>query len=435
MKSQSSKPKVDTSRSVAHHLAKASTSNPSMQFKDERADAKEERFFSQELNPESTIQNSEIESGKNSSPKASVVPSALQTIQRVQRSDHGAGESKRLYADQISATKTENAIKVLVVSAQKDSEGVFLSDDMNEWGQSKWTSGNGVVNRLVLPDYGALLKDDSKTSNGLKNNEQSLLQNCRMVAEHELMHLKHASENGKKKNGLGAQTGLGEFDNAHIENTVADLKKDIGSIYIGINRNSPVLRLLNMSKYIDNRLGYILSVWGRGQGNVEAPAVLRELRRYLDNTLKGNEGKTWTNFQTKIKGLDDRCSDLVGAKIGGCYLTEACTTAMGLADDCVELTLLRQFRDNYLAHQPSGHQLINIYYQYAPKILLAIRQRDDEEEILRKLYAIIHQCVGQIKSNKLEACFDTYCKMTYEIAHEFIPELMTEIGNKVPVLN
>ena len=46
----------------------------------------------------------------------------------------------------------------------------------------------------------------------------------------------------------------------------------------------------------------------------------------------------------------------------GCYLTSACVEAMGLADDCYELTVLREFRDAWLMHQPGGvDSLLPVY--------------------------------------------------------------------------
>ena len=43
---------------------------------------------------------------------------------------------------------------------------------------------------------------------------------------------------------------------------------------------------------------------------------------------------------------------------GGCYLTSACTAAMGLPDDCEELSILRRFRDEWLSKQPGGKETL-----------------------------------------------------------------------------
>ena len=105
-----------------------------------------------------------------------------------------------------------------------------------------------------------------------------------------------------------------------------------------------------------------------------------------------------------------------------CYITTACVKGMGLSDDCEELTLLRKFRDTYLLQKENGRPLIDLYYRYSPQIVTAIRRRDDDEEILKRLYGIIRICVEAIKRQDYEFTYQTYCKMVIELKDEFIPE-------------
>ena len=105
-----------------------------------------------------------------------------------------------------------------------------------------------------------------------------------------------------------------------------------------------------------------------------------------------------------------------------CYITTACVNAMGLPDDCEELTLLRRFRDSYLLQKKNGDQLIDLYYRYSPQIVTAIRRRDDEEEILKRLYGVIRTCVEALKRQDYDFTYQTYCKMVIELKDEFIPE-------------
>lgn len=114
---------------------------------------------------------------------------------------------------------------------------------------------------------------------------------------------------------------------------------------------------------------------------------------------------------------------LARAPIPWCYITTACVEFMGLGDDCEELTVLRNFRDNYLAEKENGKALIQLYYQHAPAIVAAIRRREDEEEILKRLYLIIRQCVDAIKNGDNSFAFEMYCKMMRELKAEFIPEV------------
>ncbi|MDQ3112250.1 MAG: hypothetical protein M3R17_20385, partial [Bacteroidota bacterium] len=109
------------------------------------------------------------------------------------------------------------------------------------------------------------------------------------------------------------------------------------------------------------------------------------------------------------------------AERADCFLTTACVDYMGFADGCEELTVLRKFRDEYLPQQPNGEKLIELYYEYAPSIVAAIRRREDEDEILKRLYAIIRQCVDAVKNGDHAFAYRTYCRMMIELKNEFIP--------------
>lgn len=142
------------------------------------------------------------------------------------------------------------------------------------------------------------------------------------------------------------------------------------------------------------------------------------------------------NYATRIRAVRDvyreelqaqqqqaqQAAQAAGEKCDCCYITTACVEAMGLPDDCEELTLLRRFRDTYLAQKKNGGQLIDLYYRYSPEIVAAIRRRDDEEDILKRLYGVIRSCVDAIRRQDYEFTYRTYCKMVIELKDEFIPE-------------
>ncbi len=83
-----------------------------------------------------------------------------------------------------------------------------------------------------------------------------------------------------------------------------------------------------------------------------------------------------------------------GRKRGGtcekdpCFLTTATVHAIGLADDCWELSVLRRFRDDWLAHQPFGQTMIADYYRLAPAIVLPINARVDATRIWQKTWLL-----------------------------------------------
>ena len=88
---------------------------------------------------------------------------------------------------------------------------------------------------------------------------------------------------------------------------------------------------------------------------------------------------------------------------GGCYLTSACVEAKGLPDDCEELTVLRNFRDNWLKQQPGGAEEIAEYYMTAPQIVAEINKQADAREIWNELYdALVVPCVKLIQAGAME---------------------------------
>ena len=86
---------------------------------------------------------------------------------------------------------------------------------------------------------------------------------------------------------------------------------------------------------------------------------------------------------------------------GGCFLTSACIEAKGLPDDCIELTILRNFRDNYMKSAENGQDDINEYYNIAPAIVERIHQQDNALEIFECIYSeLVIPCVRLIQNGQ-----------------------------------
>jgi len=93
----------------------------------------------------------------------------------------------------------------------------------------------------------------------------------------------------------------------------------------------------------------------------------------------------------------------------GCYLTTACVVSMNKPDDCVELTALRDLRDNFLAKQENGESEIADYYKYAPEIVRVINLKANCKEIYENIYeTVILPCVSKISVNKYEEAAQIY---------------------------
>lgn len=105
----------------------------------------------------------------------------------------------------------------------------------------------------------------------------------------------------------------------------------------------------------------------------------------------------------------DDCPIYKGNDTSGCFLTSACVEAMGLPDDCYELTTLRGFRDEYLAKLDRGQCEIAYYYHVAPGIVERIKKSTNANAILEQIYNdLIIPCVKLIEQKENEKAHSKY---------------------------
>ena len=105
---------------------------------------------------------------------------------------------------------------------------------------------------------------------------------------------------------------------------------------------------------------------------------------------------------------------------GGCYLTTACVNAMGLSDNCLELNLLRNFRDRILMPTSKGRQAVREYCRIAPKIVQAVNEQEDAQNIWRDTYRDIRRAVSLILSGDFEEAFEHYKRMTSKLQSKYL---------------
>lgn len=105
---------------------------------------------------------------------------------------------------------------------------------------------------------------------------------------------------------------------------------------------------------------------------------------------------------------------------GSCFLTSACVEAKGLPDDCRELTVLRGFRDSYLAGIEGGKAEICEYYHIAPAIVSNIKARPDSLKIFERIYnELVMPCVEFINEGKNEEAHKLYRSYTLLLKGEY----------------
>ncbi len=103
-----------------------------------------------------------------------------------------------------------------------------------------------------------------------------------------------------------------------------------------------------------------------------------------------------------------------------CYITTAGCRTFEKPDDCYELTLLRDYRDTYLAESPGGEELISTYYDVAPSIVKHIDQQPDSGEIYRGIWdEWLAPCISMIESDQKEECREHYIDMVHTLQEKY----------------
>lgn len=110
-----------------------------------------------------------------------------------------------------------------------------------------------------------------------------------------------------------------------------------------------------------------------------------------------------------------------GFKKGLCYITTAVCQSLNKPDDCYELTLLREYRDQYLMSTKEGEDIVKQYYNIAPTIVNRISKEKDSLEIMNGIWkSYLQPCVTLIEENKMEECKEVYSKMVHELERQYL---------------
>lgn len=110
-----------------------------------------------------------------------------------------------------------------------------------------------------------------------------------------------------------------------------------------------------------------------------------------------------------------------GFKPRFCYITTAVCESLGRPDNCYELNLLRDYRDNYLMSTESGKELVNEYYDIAPTIVKRISREKTADEIYQNIWEeYLKPCVSFIEDGKCEECREKYTDMVHSLQKKYL---------------
>ena len=142
----------------------------------------------------------------------------------------------------------------------------------------------------------------------------------------------------------------------------------------------------------------------------------------IDNTLAERTVEIWNETMDKgkiglstIEGIDG------GFKKGFCYITTAVCETLDKGDDCLELTILREYRDQYLLATHEGEQIVDSYYNVAPTIVNRINKEAQPKEIYKEILSTyIQPCLRLIELGKNEECRALYSDMVVTLEKKYM---------------
>ena len=104
-----------------------------------------------------------------------------------------------------------------------------------------------------------------------------------------------------------------------------------------------------------------------------------------------------------------------------CYITTAVCESLGKTDDCRELELFRNYREQYLLKEADGKELIERYYDIAPTIVTRINKSEDSKDVYRNIWnQYLINCLNKIEQDKNDECKMIYMQMVEDLQEEYM---------------
>jgi hypothetical protein len=148
------------------------------------------------------------------------------------------------------------------------------------------------------------------------------------------------------------------------------------------------------------------------KGDIHEDKLLgRKVGKVKDGNFEIETG-IFKKEQGSFSPISNDVKDWSGKKVGKkepCLLSSACTAARGLPDDCEELTILREFRQNHLKGTPRGNIILQEYHETGSQILRWLERQTDSEDYYDDLYRrLVKETIKLIHSNQIEAAINHY---------------------------
>lgn len=95
----------------------------------------------------------------------------------------------------------------------------------------------------------------------------------------------------------------------------------------------------------------------------------------------------------------------------GCFITTAYVSYLNKKDNCYELEILRNFRDNYIQNIPNGNFYIEEYYEKSPRIVEYIELQANKDDIYQYIHESIVKAISHIENKQYKDAFNNYKNM------------------------
>ncbi len=131
-------------------------------------------------------------------------------------------------------------------------------------------------------------------------------------------------------------------------------------------------------------------------------------------------GRWAVSFKNHIQTSDYE-SIREGFKQKLCFVTTAVCQGLQKPQDCREVMIMKQYRDQYLLSLEDGAALVHAYYDIAPTIVKRIaKEASPEDKYLYLWERYLKKCVELAEQRRNEQCREVYETMMEELREEYL---------------
>jgi hypothetical protein len=133
--------------------------------------------------------------------------------------------------------------------------------------------------------------------------------------------------------------------------------------------------------------------------------------------IEDSDGKSYEEKEHLFGGkyYEDSDGKTYEKKESICFISTACIEVMGRPDDCEELMMLRQFREDHLVGKPIGEAILFEYKEISRTILSWIERQKNRAALYRDLYnRLVLGSVILIKEGKTDQAIEHYRRIVAE---------------------